>query len=124
MVLGKIFRVFENEYVLADDLSVAAGGSEVTAAIDLPEQANVVGIGFHINTLLGSSNVEVEYLFGTDVSGSDHWITATEAEFSSTEADDGFMFDRPCKKVRLRITETGGTSGLEGITVWAESRSL
>lgn len=117
----EIFEVESTWEQLADGMSVGIGGSQTTAEFSMTMRYNRVAVGFDIDSQTGSSSVELQMKIGTDVNGNDVWHTVGSAK---TAATGYFDLDVPCKSVRLKVSETGGVSGLSGISVWAEARAL
>lgn len=103
--------------LIADNVSVAAGGTQYSDEVDLDNGEFQGTFAYHVTSLLGSAEVALQFSYGLDADGVRVW---TEHGVS-TEQDDEFPTDGyKAEKARIRFTETGGTSGLEGVMGWAK----
>jgi hypothetical protein len=120
MTNTKHLEIHKNKEQTAEAVTISAGGSQVLGIENLDEQASKVTFGYTISSVLGSAEARLQECIGQDVSGNDVWTT----ESTSTNAQDSFTVDYPIDKVRIKIVETGGTSGLEDINVFKYTRSI
>lgn len=116
----KHLEIHKQKEQTAAGVNIAAGGSKVLGEDDLGEQVSELTFGYVVATVLGSVSVELQACVGQDINGNDIWVT----EGSSTNPEDSLSIDRPVDKVRLKVFETGGTSGLEDINVFKYTRSI
>lgn len=116
----KNLEIHKTKEQTAAGVNISPGGSKVLGTEDLEEQVSQLTFGYIVATVLGSVKVELQACVGQDINGDDFWIT----EASSTNPEDGLSIDRPVDKVRLKVFETGGTSGLEDINVFKYTRSI
>lgn len=99
-----------------DNVTVTAGTSNQEVykrEVDKEEINNVIA---YTSAGSGSISLDVEYSYGTDASGNDVWFTA----LSSTGTSDETTITKPVRKVRVLVSETGGTSDIT-VTVWHSS---
>lgn len=120
--MAQILEIHGRGAQIADNVTVAPGGTEVSSAYSLSEQLNKVTLGYDINGNVGSANVSLEVNMGTDVNGADVWIEVA----SSTNYQDVFTIEDEVDQVRLVFTETAAVAGedLTGINAWVKARAL
>lgn len=116
----EIGKVQEYSLTLMDGVSVLAGDSQSSTEVIMAEDRGIAGVVYKVESALGSTQADLEVSIGTDTTGNDIWVTWK----TSTNAKDVFLLDVPCGKFRLTITETGGTSSLDDISVHAKLRAL
>lgn len=103
--------------LIADNVAVAAAGTQYSSELDLENGEFQGTLAYHITTASGTPEVAVEFSYGVDANGARVWHT----ERTSTAQTDRFETAglRP-ERARLRITETGGTNGLSGVMARAK----
>lgn len=108
-----------NEQVL-NNASVSAGGSKNSSEVRLDSTKNNISAGFSIQTTTGSPKAELQVYFGDDANGNPIWITVA----STTNASGVLNFDGSAEKARVKVSETGATSGLSDIYAWVSGRAV
>lgn len=116
---SKLYGTNRENSKVAEAISISAGTTDqnVYEAALTDQEVDIVLA--YTSSGSGSISIDVEYSYGLDDTGTRKWFSVG----AKTTVDGEFTLSKPVEKVRVLVSETGGTNGITLDALWRSAFS-